>query len=485
MNPLYLILILLYIAVLIYTLYRVLMDTDDVTKTIAYLSLVFLVPVVGMFIYYSVGINYRKRNLYSKMLVYHETNREELESLVATYSKAMIEVAHDEADHFIPLAVMIRKAGILTSVNNKNTLLINGENKFPSLLKDLRRAEDHIHLEYYIYEQDAIGEQIADILIQKSREGVEVRFIYDDFGSQKLSKKFVQRLKEAGVEVAPFYKIQYLILANSLNYRNHRKIVVIDGKIGYVGGINVSDKYINDPQLNNKMYWRDTHMRIEGVTTFNLQNIFLTDWNFCAKKDVRPNNKYFPVEYMSESHGHQLSQVVRSGPDSEYAAIMDAFIKGITLSQNEVLITTPYFIPDKSFIDAMKIAARSGILVRLLVPGTSDSRFVNAVSNTYYQDLLEAGVEVYKYRKGFVHAKTMVCDTQLAVVGTCNLDQRSFNLNFEVAAFVYDTEISQQLKDAFQNDILDSNKLILSEWKNRPKIDVLGERIARLFAPLM
>ncbi len=484
-NPTNTTLLILYVIVLLYTMYRILMDTDDVTKTIAYLSLVILVPFVGMIIYYSVGINYRKRNLYSKMLIENEANKEELQEIVSTYSKAMIDVSPSDTGHFRPLAVMLERAGILSTKNNKNKLLINGEKKFPDMLDDLRDAKDHIHLEYYIYEDDDIGNEVADILIEKAQAVLDVRFIYDDFGSSKLRKKFIKRLEEAGVEVAPFYKIQWLILANSLNYRNHRKIVVIDGKIGYVGGINVSNKYINLPQLDNDMYWRDTHMRIEGVTAFNLQNIFLTDWNFCAKQDIKLSNRYFPTEYMSGEHGHQLTQVVRSGPDSQYSAIMDAFIKAINLAKKEVLITTPYFIPDKSFIDAMKIAARTGLKVQLLIPGVSDSSFVNAVSNTYYEDLLEAGVEVFKYRKGFVHAKTIVCDGQLGIVGTANLDQRSFNLNFEVAAFVYDADFAEELRGAFEQDLQESNKLDLEEWRQRPKLTILGERIARLFAPLM
>ncbi|WGH77112.1 cardiolipin synthase [Tenacibaculum tangerinum] len=390
----------------------------------------------------------------------------------------------DDLKHFMPLAKMISWNNTLNTYNNTTSLFINGEEKFPEVLKSISKAKHHIHLQYYIYENDTIGTQIGDLLIQKAQEGVEVRVIYDDLGSKKLQSKFLKRLKDAGVKVAPFFKIKFLVLANRVNYRNHRKIIVIDGLEGYVGGINVSDKYINNGK--HSLYWRDTHVKIVGAAVMNLQYIFLTDWNFCAKKSVPLSDVYFPIQQAaSKNFGSHLVQITASGPDSDYQDIMYSLISAITLSKKEICLTTPYFIPEKSFTDALKIAKMSGVDVKILVPGISDSVLVNITSNSYYEDLLKAGIKIYKYQKGFVHAKTMVCDDLIAMVGTANLDQRSFDLNFEVNALIYDAEFAKKLRIEFYKDLEHADELDLETWLKRPFYTTFAERIMRLVSPLM
>ncbi len=473
--------VLFYIAVLI-TVAIIIVNTSTTSKALAYLMLIFLFPVLGLIVYFAIGRNYRVNKLYSKKLEIDRDAFPELETKIGQYANQVLISFAPKLGNFFNLAKFIEINSVITT-NNKLELLINGENKFPQLIAALKKAEKFIHLEYYIYESDAIGTQIAEILKQKAQEGVEVRFIYDDFGSKSIRKSFVADLISHGVEAYPFYKIKLLALANRINYRNHRKIVVIDGNIGFVGGVNVSDKYINPN--SKKLYWRDTHLKITGSAVLSLQRVFMADWNFCAKQTIGVNQKYFPLELALKNNHGQLSQIVYSGPDSDCPNIMYAMIQAILLSKKEVLITTPYFIPDASFMNAIKIASLSNVDVKLLVPDTSDSILVNATSNSYYQELLEVGVEVYRYQKGFVHAKTMVCDTFVSTVGTTNLDHRSFDLNFEVNAFVYDSTFSNELRNAFFNDLKYAKKINLESWKNRPIYVRFFERVVRLMSPLM
>jgi cardiolipin synthase len=284
----------------------------------------------------------------------------------------------------------------LTRGNNLK-LLINGEEKFPELIKCIKDAKHHIHLEYYIYENDGIGSAIIELLIKKAEEGVEVRFIYDDFGSPGIKRRTEKRMREAGIQVHPFHKVIFYLLANRLNFRNHRKIVVIDGLTAFVGGINVSDKYINSK--NKKLFWRDTHLRIDGPGVYYLQYLFITDWNFCCPRELIPNSDYFSKNF--EKKNDVFVQIAASGPDSFQPTILFSILQAIYLAKEEILITTPYFIPGENIIDALRIAAESGLIVKLLVPGISDSKFVNAASKVHYSELLKAGVEIYLYSKDF------------------------------------------------------------------------------------
>ncbi|MFV0566400.1 MAG: cardiolipin synthase [Flavobacteriaceae bacterium] len=473
--------VLFYIAVLV-TVAIVIVNTSTTSKALAYLMLIFLFPVLGLIVYFAIGRNYRTNKLYSKKLEIDRKAFPELEREVGEYSNQVLTNFSQKLGNFFNLAKFIEINSVITT-NNQLKLLVNGEEKFPELITDLKNAKHFIHIEYYIYESDDIGIQIAEILKQKAREGVEVRFIYDDFGSKSIRKSFVANLVKSGVEAYPFYKVKLLLLANRINYRNHRKIVVIDGHVGYVGGINVSDKYIN--LSKNKRYWRDTHLKITGAAVLSLQRVFMADWNFCAKQNIGVTQKYFPLERAFDNKTGQLAQIVYSGPDSDCPNIMYAMIQAVLLSKKEILITTPYFIPDASFMNALKIASLSNVDVKILVPDKSDNVFVNATSNSYYQELLEVGIGVYRYQKGFVHAKTMVCDGFVSTIGTTNLDHRSFDLNFEVNAFVYNETLSENLRQNFYNDLKHAKKIDLAAWKKRPLLIRFSERVVRLMSPLM
>lgn len=458
------------------------MQSNTPSKGLAYLLLIVSFPVIGIFFYLSVGLNYRKRKLYQKKIEVDEKAFPELEQRVNEYSKNILTKLQKDLGYYYPLANAVYTRHLISD-NNHVRLLINGENKFAEVLESLKQAQHHIHIEYYIYEDDDIGRQVADILMRKAAEGVVVRFIYDDFGSRGIRKKLVRELRQAGVETHPFYKINLIQLANRINYRNHRKIIVIDGEVGYVGGINVSDKYIN--RADSKLFWRDTHLKIQGASVLNLQFVFLTDWNFCAKQSIAFSADYFPGSSIEKVFGNQMVQIIPSGPDSDYPNTMYSLMQAVMLAKKELRITTPYFIPDKSFLDAVKIAALSGVRVMLLVPGVSDSFIVNTTSQSYYEELLQAGVEIYRYQKGFVHAKTLVCDKCIAIVGTANLDTRSFDLNFEINAEVYDSELSAQLANQFEKDLQDAQQLFLKDWQKRPRYKKVFEKVLQLLSPVM
>ena len=474
----------LYNLVVFIVCINILINTETPSKALSYLLLVISFPVFGIILYFSVGLNYRKRELYHKKLEIDNQEFPKLEQRAAILSYNTLLRNKEKIGDYFQLASFSRNKSF-TSDNNNATLLINGEEKFPDLIESIRKAKHHIHIQYYIYENDEIGNQLAQELIKKAQEGVEVRFIYDDFGSRKIRKNIVKQLREAGVEAYPFYKINLILLANRMNYRNHRKIVVIDGIVGYVGGINVADNYVNKSKDKEMLFWRDTHLKIVGISVINLQFIFLTDWNFCANQKLPFSNDYFPMENKSNDYGNDLIQIVSSGPDSKYPKIKFTLIQAILTAKHEVCITSPYFIPDKSFFDAIIIASLSGVSIKLLVPSKSDSFVVNTTTQSYFQEILDAGVEIYTYNKGFVHAKTMVCDRKVAIVGTANLDNRSFDLNFEINAIVYDEHIATELQKAFDKDLNSASKVITEEWSNRPWYMKLLERILYLFSSLM
>ena len=473
----------IYIILFILVCLRIIFETRSTNKTLAYLLFSFFIPIIGMFFYITFGINYWRKKRYNKKSV---TDKEILDLIADNsepYKASSLHRSDDAVQQNAELATMLLKdLGSPITAGNKVTLLVNGEEKFPNLLDAISKATDHIHVEYYIYENDDIGSSLIDALIVKAKEGVSVKFIYDDFGSPGIKKKVEKQMQDVGIEIFPFHKVHFYLLANRINYRNHRKIVVIDGKTGFVGGINVSDKYVNCGDAK-KLFWRDTHLRLDGPAVYYLQYLFMSDWNFCCKDSFEPMNRYFPE--MQAEKKDNFVQISASGPDSAQPSVLYSILQAIYLAKEEILITTPYFIPGDSIIDALRIAALSGLKVKLLVPGVCDSKIVNAASRSNYRDLLDAGVEIYLYQKGFVHAKTLVTDRKLFIVGTANMDYRSFDLNFEVNAIVYDVEMAGKMRDIFFSDLKQSEQIDKEDWRSRKWYTLFPERICRLFSPVL
>lgn len=473
----------IYAILLVLVCLRVIYETRSTTKTMAYLLFCIFVPVAGIVFYFVFGINYWRKKLYDKKMSRDEKILAQLKNDVRLYTEESLEQKDVISTDNIELASMLIK-DLKSPVTRKNRvkLLVNGEQKFPEVMQVLRDAKHHIHIEYYIYEQDEIGTAIIELLIQKAREGVDVRFIYDDFGSPSIKKKIERRMRDAGVQVHPFHKVHFYLLANRINYRNHRKIIVVDGQTAFTGGINVSDKYINNDQ-KGKLYWRDTHLRIDGPGVFYLQYLFITDWNFCCPTPLKAEHFHFvPNKNIKDN---MYLQVASSGPDSAQPSVLFSILQAIYLAKEEILITTPYFIPGDSITEALRVAALSGLSVKLLVPGISDSKLVNAASRSNYDDLLQAGVEIYLYQKGFVHAKTLVTDGKLSIVGTANMDHRSFELNFEVNVIVYDEQFAGEMRQVFFDDLKHTEKIDPELWYKRSAYKQFPEKIARLFSPIM
>ncbi|WP_432712131.1 cardiolipin synthase [Pedobacter sp.] len=476
---------LVYLIIVLAVAMRIIYDTNNTSKTLSYLLLTFFLPIAGIIIYFSVGTNYRKRKLYSKKLIKDEKLSREIKLRIRQQSDNVMAQKKPEVKKFKKLAKLLLN-GNLSKLSEHNTveLLLNGEEKFPAVMHALKGAKHHIHMEYYIFEDELIGQQIAEVLIQKAQEGVEVRFIYDDFGSRSIRKKLVPQLKAAGVKCAPFYRVLFVKLANRINYRNHRKIIIIDGYCAFTGGINVSDRYINCVEKPDQLYWRDTHIKLVGQGVYYLQYLFINDWNFCSEEDMLPEKIYFSPSGPENEMG-AVVQIASSGPDSDNPTILFSLLDAIGLAEEEVLITTPYFIPGESLLDEMTVAALSGVKIKLLVPDKSDSFTVDAAARSYYGDLLTAGVEIYLYKKGFIHAKTLVSDSQLSIVGTANMDHRSFELNFEVNTIIYDAGFAGQLRDVFYEDLKYAVLIDSEKWFKRPLYKQFLEKVARLISNLL
>lgn len=476
--------LLLFIAFIIITIrvaVKVILETQNSTKTLAYLLIIFFLPFIGIIIYLTFGVNYRKNKLYKKKLSRNKALQEQLMQWIIKETSENQEIhATTIGDKQGLVSLLLKDSFSPLSNDNTVELLINGEQKFPKVLEALEQAEHYIHIEYYIYDDDEIGNLIKEVLIRKAKAGVTVRLIYDDFGSHGIKKKIVKELRNGGVEAMPFYEIKFFFLANRYNYRDHRKIIIVDGKVGFLGGINISDKYINDRP--NPLFWRDTHLKLSGECIYSLQFLFISNWNFCCGKDLDLVQKFFPIVTNQQK---KLVQIVGSGPDSDRASIMLSFFTAIATAQKELFITSPYFVPNESILDAIKKAALSGVDVRILVPGISDSRFVNFASRAYYGELLLAGARIFLYKKGFIHAKTIAADDNLSIVGTANMDLRSFDLNFEAVAVIYDQQINNELKAAFHNDMIDSDEILVDEWLKRSKWIVLLEAVAKLVSPVL
>lgn len=476
------ILIILYLVILALVCLRILFETQSTSKTLAYLMLCLFVPVFGILFYVTFGINYWRNKKYGKKIELDRKLTSNIQDKIKNYNEVSLNSDDPSIRENAELASMlIRDLNSPLTRSNTVKVLVNGEQKFPELLEAMKQAKHHIHIEYYIYEYDDIGTQIVDILIAKAKEGVEVRFIYDDFGSPAIKKKLEKRMSEAGIQVHPFHKVLFYLLANRLNYRNHRKVVIIDGKIAFTGGINVCDKYINNGK--HKLFWRDTHVRIDGPAVYYLQFLFIADWTFCCTDELITGPVYFPGNIQTKDNC--FVQVAAGGPDSKHPSVLLSILQAIYLAKKEILITTPYFIPGDSIMDALIAASLSGLEVKLLVPGKGDSRLVNAAAKSYYSRLLDAGVEIYLYTKGFVHAKTIVTDGQLSIIGTANMDYRSFELNFEVNVIVYDEDTGGKLRDVFYEDLEVSEKLDKEKWLTRIWYQELPEKIARLFSPVL
>ncbi|MGV8814307.1 MAG: cardiolipin synthase [Gelidibacter sp.] len=479
-NNIWGILIVINYLLVILTAFTVLTKNINPTKTISYIIVLVFFPFFGLVVYYLFGQEYRKNKIFNRKHLLNQKMIAEVSTRLTPDKREIKELKDDLLDEKIKLVKLLHSsANSPLTINNDVQIIKNGENKFKVLLVDLKKAKTHIHMEYYILRDDKIGTQVIDILCDKAKEGVQVRLSIDDVGSS-ISRKNKNRMTESGVEWYSFMPVLFPGFTGKMNYRNHRKIVIIDGKIGYIGGINVSDTYIN--YEGSDSYWRDTHLRITGDAVKSLQIHFLMTWEFVSGKKVELEESFFPKDACEES---VALQIAASGPDSDWANIMEVIFTAIVTAEKYVYLTTPYFIPNEQIITALQVASKSGVDVRLLIPKESDSWTTKHATNSYIECLLDANIKIYRYYKGFIHAKTIVVDDVFCTVGTTNMDYRSFNINFEINAIIYNKEKSLELKSHFFEDLNDSEAIDKERWLNRSKIEKFKESYCRLWAPLL
>ncbi|REG87346.1 cardiolipin synthase [Winogradskyella sediminis] len=472
------ILIILNYTVALSAVVTILLKKVNPTKALSYIIGLLALPFIGLLIYYLFGQEYRKNKIFSRKHVLNQSIIKKIQKELELDSEDINEVDDvlEQKSKVIPL--LYNNENSKLTIRNEVKLIKNGDEKFKILFKDLKEAQYHIHLEYFVIKDDKIGTELLNILCDKAKDGLEIRIVIDDVGSS-ISSKMKRKLKDCGIEMHPFMPVRFSNSTGKMNYRDHRKIVVIDGKIGYVGGVNVSDNYIN---AYNDRYWRDTHIRLTGEAVKPLQILFFTTWDFVSGDELEISKTYFPEHNCKDN---VPLQIAASGPDTDWSNVMEAIFVAITNAEDHVYITTPYFIPNSEIVTALQVLARSNKDVKVIVPKKSDSWIAEYATNSYLEMLLEAGVEVYQYTKGFIHAKTMVVDGVFSSVGTTNMDYRSFNINFEVNALIYDETISSELTEFFNDDLKHSEKLELESWKNRSKRTKLVEAVARLMAPIL
>ena len=460
----------------------ILLKNKNPVKTLSFLFALAVLPVLGLIVYYFFGQDYRKSKIFEKkyLLDNDRIRAWRKDFKLDQQEREDFEEAFGDGIFKIYKLLKNNEKAVLT-FDNDVEILINGEKKFEKLRKDLRAAKKHIHIEYFVLFDDKLGAELIDILCEKAGEGVSVRLIYDDVGSD-ISRKYKRKMNDAGVEHYPFMPVLFSNSTSKLNYRDHRKIVVIDGCIGYVGGINLDQKY--DNSYENDRYWRDTHLKLKGGAVGALQSSFLLSWNFASKNELQIKEHLFP-KTKPESQEPVAIQIAASGPDTDWANIMEAIFCAMSSANNRIYLTTPYFMPNDAILTALTTAARSGVDVRVILPYESDSWAAQYASDSYIEQCLESGIKLYRYCKGFIHAKTMIVDTMFSSVGTANLDYRSFALNFEINALIYNERINQEMADIFITDLDDCEEVELERWKDRGIRRKLKESFSRLWAPLL
>lgn len=450
------------------------MDNKQPAKTMAWLLVLVFMPLVGIVLYVFFGKNTRKERLIS--------NR----SMDLLTKRSMLEFAEQENLHLPqsnkPLMQLFANQNwALPFKDNEVEIMTDGYSFIFTLLYYIGKATDHIHIDTYIMEDDALGNLVADALIDKAEQGVEVRLIYDDVGCWKVKDRFFERMREAGIDIHAFMPVRFPAFTSKVNYRNHRKLCVIDGKVGFIGGMNIALRYVKG---TGRQGWRDTHLCIKGGAVYAIQRAFLVDWYFVDRTLITDRKYYPPVD--KAIHNNCLAQIVTSSPISPWPDIMQGYVRILLQAHSYVYMETPYFLPTEPVLFAMRTAALAGVDVRLMVPRHTDAKLVEWASRSYMMEAIEAGVKVYLYEKAFNHSKLLVSDDNLCSCGSTNVDFRSFENNFEANAFFYDEGMSLRLKKVFLDDL--SHCLLvddISYFVKRPFLQRLFESLVRLLSPLL
>ena len=443
----------------------------------AWLLLLYFLPLVGFLFYLLLGTDMRKRKLFRNKEVedsVQEAGRQQTNSV----KRADIEVL-GYTD--LVLYHLKTSSAVLTGDNDID-IFTEGNALFEAMLEDMRGAKQFIHLEFYIIREDALFERLRQVLVQKVTEGVEVRILFDAMGCRTVSRRFWKGLREQGMEVAEFFPALLQRFHLRINYRNHRKIAVIDNEIAYVGGFNIGMEYIG---LDERFgHWRDTQLRIRGAATLGLQLRFLLDWNYAAKKNLFSESRYY-TNVSAGNRDFAKIQVLTSGPDNTCQVIRDSYLQLIHGARKSIAIQTPYFIPDEAVFEALRIACGRGVEVQIMIPCKPDHMFVYWATYSYVGDLVMSGAKCYTYNNGFLHAKGIIVDEEVFCYGTANVDIRSFALNFEVNVVVYDRKKAQEMLHYFQADLEYCSPITMDDYAKRSLPVRVKEQICRLLSPLL
>ena len=466
--------LLFYVTVIVVTMITVLMDNRQPSKTMAWLMVLVFLPVIGIVLYIFFGQNIRKERLISQRSLDKLTKQTMFE-----YSEQRNLVIAE------PYRMLVRlfanQSMSLPFKDNQTEIYTSGADFFLSLLRAIGSAKHHIHLVSYIFEDDALGNLIADALTDKAREGVEVRVIYDDVGCWQVPNAFWNRMRRAGIEVCAFMPVRFPAFTSKINYRNHRKLCVVDGKVGFIGGMNIARRYVKGTK---KQRWKDTHLRIEGGAVYGIQRAFLIDWYFVSRI-LLTDACYYP-DHSTGIRNDCIAQIVTSSPVSPWPDIMQGYVRILLEAKKYVYMESPYFLPTEPVLFAMRTAALAGVDVRLIIPLHSDARLVGLGSRSYLPEVLEAGVKVFFYRAGFNHSKLLVSDDSLSTCGSTNIDFRSFENNFESNVFFYDTKMAARFKKIFMEDQQKSVLITdIKDFEHRSFFVRLWESIVRLLSPLL
>lgn len=468
------ILLVIYLAITIGGIVAVLMDNKQPEKTMAWILVLCFMPIVGIVFYLFFGQNTRKEKVISER------------SMDLLMKRSMLEFAEQENLH-IPrrnrplMKLFTNQNWALPFKDNEVSIFTDGYGFVSTLLYNIGQAQDHIHLDTYIIEDDPLGNLVADALIDKARQGVEVRLLYDDVGCWRVKDRFFNRMKAAGIQVYAFMPVRFPAFTGKVNYRNHRKLCVIDGKVGFIGGMNIALRYVKGTA---RQTWRDTHLCIRGGAVYAIQRAFLVDWYFVSRTLVTDRRYYPPVDKTIDNNC--LTQIVTSSPVSPWPDIMQGYVRVLLQAHRYVYMESPYFLPTEPVLFAMRTAALAGVDVRLIVPRHGDAKLVEWASRSYLMEVIEAGVKVYLYEPGFNHSKILVSDDNLSSCGSTNIDFRSFENNFEANAFFFNEGMALRLKKVFLTDQAQSTLVDdVSYFIKRPFLQRLLESLVRLLSPLL
>ena len=475
-----------YLVVVLSQMLVVILENRQPVKTVAWLMVLFFLPIVGLVIYFFFGRNRKREHFVSRACASQLARR----SAVRFYQGGFPELPVE----YRPLIKLFRRqSGAFPYADNKLRVFTSGASMLDNLLRDIAAARHHIHVEFYIIEDDRIGRMVREALAAKAREGVSVRLVYDDVGCWNVKNRFFREMEKEGIQVGAFLPVRFPKLTSKVDFRNHRKIVVIDAIVGYVGGMNLAERYFY-PGAKGTPAWRDTHLRMMGNAVAGLQRAFLSDW-YVATGQTITSQVYYPKEeecrkllaadrepFVSRS---VLIQIVTSIPTAPWPDIMQGMILAILRAKKYCYLQSPYFMPTERMLFALQTAALAGVDIRLMIPERTDKRFLTWASRSFLHDVIRAGVRVYLYLPGFLHSKTLVCDDTLMSCGSTNIDFRSFERNFEVNAFVYDREAALMMKRTFLEDQSRCRLLNLETWEKRSIWCRVAESSIRLLSPLL